>query len=438
MASSLSLIFFFFVFRFCPKKKTRKNLNLTNPFFPPPLFPPEPGRPQGRFPVLGSALLPARHAAAVDDGDGSRRPGGAARLLAEVVLGRQGEVRRLDLAFEKSEEDHQEEEFLELPPFALPRPELPLEINGIADLPVQTLRAGLLPARLNAEAAEDDEGFGVDAVATKLAEWLRFPYATEALLDAAASAADAAAAASSSSEEEEDLSIPLPALSKRHHHRHPKRPLPASVDWSTKNVLGPIKNQHINGTPCGCCWAFATTGVVEAVVGVVSEKSPPSLSEQQIIDCDRGPPFDDLGCDGGSVEGEWRESVCVCVRFYGEGERRTPKGKKLIFPFFPSFKKKKKKKLDLFSETGGVYYIVENHGRLDSEEDYPYSGIDKGEAACRRKKEAKKSALEGSGARVTGFHNVPKKSEAALKAAVAKHPVAVAVCCGDFIDDWHA
>ena len=344
----------------------------------------------------------------------------------------------IERAFEKSEEDHQEEEFLELPPFALPRPELPLEINGIADLPVQTLRAGLLPARLNAEAAEDDEGFGVDAVATKLAEWLRFPYATEALLDAAASAADAAAAASSSSEEEEDLSIPLPALSKRHHHRHPKRPLPASVDWSTKNVLGPIKNQHINGTPCGCCWAFATTGVVEAVVGVVSEKSPPSLSEQQIIDCDRGPPFDDLGCDGGSVEGEWRESVCVCVRFYGEGERRTPKGKKLIFPFFPSFKKKKKKKLDLFSETGGVYYIVENHGRLDSEEDYPYSGIDKGEAACRRKKEAKKSALEGSGARVTGFHNVPKKSEAALKAAVAKHPVAVAVCCGDFIDDWHA
>lgn len=80
---------------------------------------------------------------------------------------------------------------------------------------------------------------------------------------------------------------------------------------------------------------------------------------------------------------------------------------------------------------------MENHGRLDSEEDYPYSGIDKGEAACLRKK-ATKSALEGSGARVTGFRSVPKKSEAALKAAVAKHPVAVAVCCGDFIDDWHA
>ena len=133
-----------------------------------------------------------------------------------------------------------------------------------------------------------------------------------------------------------------------------------------------------------------------------------------------------------------RECVCVCA-FVRRGREKNTEGEKTHFSFFSLFqKKKKKKKLDLFSETGGVYYIVENHGRLDSEEDYPYSGIDKGEAACRRKKEAKKSALEGSGARVTGFHNVPKKSEAALKAAVAKHPVAVAVCCGDFIDDWHA
>ena len=132
-----------------------------------------------------------------------------------------------------------------------------------------------------------------------------------------------------------------------------------------------------------------------------------------------------------------RECVCVCA-FLRRGREKNTEGEKTHFSFFSLFQKKKKKKHDLFSETGGVYYIVENHGRLDSEEDYPYSGIDKGEAACRRKKEAKKSALEGSGARVTGFHNVPKKSEAALKAAVAKHPVAVAVCCGDFIDDWHA
>ena len=100
-------------------------------------------------------------------------------------------------------------------------------------------------------------------------------------------------------------------------------------------------------------------------------------------------------------------------------------------------KSQKKNSFSLSHKTGGVHYIVENQGRLDSEEDYPYSGIDKGEAACLRKK-AKQSALEGSGARVSSFHNVPKKSEAALKAAVARHPVAVAGCCGDFIDDWHA
>ena len=209
----------------------------------------------------------------------------------------------IERAFERDEDEGRDQGVdllsLPLPSFAAP---LPLEVNGIADLPLSTLRAGLLPARLNAEAAREDEGFGVDAIATKLAEWLRFPYAAEALLDSAAAAA-------ASEEEVENLSVSSllsSPLSKKHHHRR-RRPLPASVDWSTKNVLGPVKNQHINGTPCGCCWSFATTGVVEGVVGVVSGKIPPSLSEQQLIDCDRGPPFDDLGCDGGSVEGKLGE-----------------------------------------------------------------------------------------------------------------------------------
>lgn len=29
------------------------------------------------------------------------------------------------------------------------------------------------------------------------------------------------------------------------------------------------------------------------------------LSEQQLIDCDRGPPFDDNGCHAGWVDGGW-------------------------------------------------------------------------------------------------------------------------------------
>lgn len=241
-------------------------------------------------------------------------------------------------AIERAFDDGSEkggEDSLELPlPFAS-KP-LPLEVNGIADLPLSALRAGLLPAHLNAEAAEEGggEGFGLDAVAARLAEWLRFPYAAEAVLDAAA--ASLAAASSGEEQEEEDpLSLSLlPSLFKRR-RRHPKRPLPASVDWSTEGVLGPVKNQHINGTPCGCCWAFATTGVVEGIVGVVSGKRPPSLSEQQLIDCDRGGPFDDLGCEGGSVEGKEKERGFGEERGEGKREegRRTKISKKTLSLF---------------------------------------------------------------------------------------------------------
>lgn len=35
---------------------------------------------------------------------------------------------------------------------------------------------------------------------------------------------------------------------------------PASVDWRAAGVVGPVKDQHVGGAPCGCCWAFATTG----------------------------------------------------------------------------------------------------------------------------------------------------------------------------------
>ena len=35
---------------------------------------------------------------------------------------------------------------------------------------------------------------------------------------------------------------------------------PKEVDWRKSGVVGPVKDQHVNGAPCGCCWAFATTG----------------------------------------------------------------------------------------------------------------------------------------------------------------------------------
>ena len=48
-----------------------------------------------------------------------------------------------------------------------------------------------------------------------------------------------------------------------------------------------MRLQHVGGAPCGCCWAFATIGVTECIVGMALGQ-PISLSEQQLIDCDKG------------------------------------------------------------------------------------------------------------------------------------------------------
>lgn len=41
-------------------------------------------------------------------------------------------------------------------------------------------------------------------------------------------------------------------------------------------------------------------------------------------------------------------------------------------------------------------------------------------------------------ATLDGFGHVPPQNETAIAQAVSQHPVAVAVCCGDYIDNWHA
>lgn len=75
--------------------------------------------------------------------------------------------------------------------------------------------------------------------------------------------------------------------------------LPDSVDWRTKGIISPVKNQG----GCGSCWAFSATESIESNVMQNTGKLP-ILSPQNMVSCTPNPDHcgGTGGCDGATEE----------------------------------------------------------------------------------------------------------------------------------------
>jgi len=140
---------------------------------------------------------------------------------------------------------------------------------------------------------------------------------------------------------------------------------PESVDWDAQGKVTPVKNQG----QCGSCWAFSTTGSIEARYaikhGVLN-----SLSEQELVDC--AGSEGNNGCRGGLMD-------------YG-------------------------------------FEYVEKEKGLCSEGSFPYDA--KTETfQCNTKRNACGQHLDP----ITGYQDVKSGSMEDLESAVAEGPVSIAI-----------
>ncbi|CAK9135384.1 unnamed protein product [Ilex paraguariensis] len=139
--------------------------------------------------------------------------------------------------------------------------------------------------------------------------------------------------------------------------------LPEKIDWREKGAVVSVKDQG----QCGSCWAFSTVAAVEGINQIVTGDLT-VLSEQELVECDNSY---NQGCNGGLMDYAFQ-------------------------------------------------FIISNGG-IDSEEDYPYRGLDGG--CDQNRKNARIVSIDG-------YEDVPPNDEKSLQKAVANQPVSVAIEAG--------
>jgi len=79
--------------------------------------------------------------------------------------------------------------------------------------------------------------------------------------------------------------------------------LPESQDWRDANAVTSVKDQG----QCGSCWAFSAAGAMEGAWSI-HEGELTDISEQQLVDC-AGLRYGNMGCNGGMMDGAFQYAM---------------------------------------------------------------------------------------------------------------------------------